>query len=229
MAEEILSLIANETFRNVVPPKGANIILTKWVYTIKTYKDGSIDRFKARLVARGFSQVKGEDYGETFASTVRMDTLRLFLATVAAEDREYYQFDIKNAFTESHLREFIYLKSSKDTAVPKGQVWQALRSLYGLKQAARDWHHLIKSEFLKWGFIQSLADPCIFTHRDSSVQLLVYVDDIVASAKTTGEIDWFSDKLHSRFKTKPLGEIEKILGARVTRDKKNRTIYIDQE
>lgn len=229
MAEEMLSLIANKTFQNVVPPKGANVVSTKWVYTIKTCENGSIERFKARLVARGFSQVKGQDYSETFAPTVRMDTLRLFLATVAAEDRECYQFDIKNAFTESHLRELIYLKPPKDTAIPKGQVWQALRSLYGLKQAARDWHHLIKGELLKWGFIQSLADPCMFTHYESSVQLLVYVDDIVASAKTTGEIDWFSDKLHSRFKTKPLGEIGKILGARVTRERKNRTLYIDQE
>ena len=229
MAEEMLSLIANETFKNTVAPEGANIVSYKWVFTVKTLVDGSIERFKARLVARGFSQVYGEDYNETFAPTVRMDTLRLFLATVAAEDLECSQFDIKNAFTESHLQEVIYLQPPKGAPIEKGKVWQVLRSLYGLKQAARDWNRLIKSELLKWGFIQSQADPCMFTHAENSVKLLVYVDDIVAAAKTQREIDWFYDKLCNRFNTKALGEIGKILGARVTRDRKNRTIYIDQE
>jgi hypothetical protein len=73
MAEEILSLMANGTLKEVIPPKDANLVSTKWVYTIKTNVDGSIERFKARLVARGFSQVYGQDYTETFACTVRMN------------------------------------------------------------------------------------------------------------------------------------------------------------
>ncbi|KAI0991415.1 hypothetical protein K3495_g16772, partial [Podosphaera aphanis] len=101
--------------------------------------------------------------------------------------------------------------------------------VYGLKQAARDWNKLIKKELKSKGFIQSLADPCLFTHPDKSLKLLVYVDDIVASARKSKEIDWFSQILHNRFKTKPLGEIKKILGARITRDRQNRTLYLDQE
>jgi hypothetical protein len=229
MAEEMLSLHANETFREVVAPTSSNIVSCKWVFTIKTFTDGSIERFKARLVARGFSQVHGEDYSQTFAPTVRMDTLRLFLATVAAEDLECSQFDIKNAFTESHLKETIYLEPPKGIPIKKGHVWQALRSLYGLKQAARDWNCLIKKELLQWGFVQSLADPCMFTHSKNSVKLLVYVDDIVAAARKQGEIDWFYNKLSERFNTKNLGEISKILGARVTRDRKNHVLEIDQE
>lgn len=84
-------------------------------------------------------------------------------------------------------------------------------------------------ELKAWGFVQSLADPCLFTHPTKTIKLLVYVDDIAASAKRKSELCWFNDTLHSRFKTKPLGEIKKILGARVTRDRDKRTIYLDQE
>jgi hypothetical protein len=158
-------------------------ISSKWVYTIKLNADGTIERFKARLVARGFSQVQGTDYNETFAPTARMDTLRLFLATVAAEDLECAHFDIKNAFTESHLKEEIYLSPPQGLDVKKGCVLQVMRSLYGLKQAARDWNLLIKKELLAWGFVQSKADPCMFIHEERGLRLLVYVDDIVAAAK----------------------------------------------
>jgi Reverse transcriptase (RNA-dependent DNA polymerase) len=133
MNEELISLLENGTWKEVVPPKGVNLVSTKWVYHIKTKVDGTIERFKARLVARGFNQVHGQDYTETFAPTIRMDTLRLFLAAVAAEDLEYVQFDIKNAFTESHLKEKIYLTAPKGVEVKKGCVLQVLRSLYGLK------------------------------------------------------------------------------------------------
>src|SRR5436190_2447527 len=148
MTQELISLLENGTWREVVPPEGVNLVSTKWVYTIKTNTDGSTERFKARLVARGFSQVHGQDYTETFAPTVKMDTLRLFLATVAAEDLECSQYDIKNAFTESPLKEEIYLEPPKGIPIKKGCIWQALRSLYGLKQAARDWNRLIRKELL---------------------------------------------------------------------------------
>lgn len=229
MAEEMLSLHANGTFKEVIPPKGSNLVSCKWVFTVKTTASGTIERFKARLVARGFSQVYGKDYDQTFAPTVRMDTLRLFLAIVAKEDLECSQYDIKNAFTESELKEKIYLKVPDDIPVKKGFVWQALKSLYGLKQAARDWNGLMKAELIKWRFRQSAADPCMFVHEQKTVKLLLYVDDIVAAAQNKGELDWFYKKLSSRFNAKNLGEINKILGARVTRNRQFRTLEIDQE
>jgi hypothetical protein len=229
ITEEIISLIENGTWKQVVPPASANLVSTKWVFTIKTKADGTIERFKARLVARGFSQVHGQDYSETFAPTVRMDTLRLFLAIVALENLECSQFDIKNAFTESRLKEKIYMSPPQGVEVKKGFALQVLRSLYGLKQAARDWNLLIKRELLQWGFVQSLADPCMFIHPQRGIRLLVYVDDVVAAAKEQGEIDWFFEKLSGRFNAKNLGEIHKILGVRVSRDRQSRSLYLDQE
>ncbi|KAF7567667.1 hypothetical protein PtrM4_142580 [Pyrenophora tritici-repentis] len=227
--EEITSLIENGTWEEVVPPKDANMVDLKWVFTIKTKPDGTVERFKARLVARGFTQVHGIDYNETFAPTVRMDTLRLFLATVAAEDLECFHYDIKNAFTESHLKELILLKPPEGVHVKKGHVLKVLRSLYGLKQAARDWNLLMKKELLAWGFVQSLADPCMFVHKERKIRILVYVDDVLAAAKEQSQTEWFWKKLSGRFNAKNLGEVHKVLRVRVTRDRKHRTIFLDQE
>ncbi|KAI0992168.1 hypothetical protein K3495_g16018, partial [Podosphaera aphanis] len=124
--EEIRSLIENGTWEESILPEGANLVSTKWVFTVKT-KDGKVERFKARLVARGFSQIPGKDYSDTFAPTARMDTLRLFLALVARHDLECRQFDIKNAFTESTLKEEIYLAPPEGLEIKKGHVLRALR------------------------------------------------------------------------------------------------------
>jgi hypothetical protein len=105
---------------------------------VKYNLNGLVDRFKARLVVRGFSQVYREDYDKTFTPTIRIDTLRMFLAIVVAEDLEYYYFDIKNIFIESSLREYIFLSTPVGVLVRHGYVLRVLRSLYGLKQAARD-------------------------------------------------------------------------------------------
>jgi hypothetical protein len=122
--EELVALADNGTWKTVAPPKGANIVTSKWVFTVKTLPSGGVERSKARLVARGFSQVKGENYHETFAPTVRMDTLRLFLATVVAENFECSQYDIKNAFTESHLKEKIYMLYHRDSERRKDTCWK---------------------------------------------------------------------------------------------------------
>lgn len=186
--DELEGLLSNGTWREEVAPPKTNHIGTKWVFSIKYRPDGTFDRLKARLVARGFSQKFGIDYNETFAPTVQIATLRAFLSIVAAEDLECWQFDMKNAFTESKMKETVYLKPPYGISVTKGSSLRVMRSLYGLKQSARDWNLLLRSEMLKWGFVQSLADP-----------------------------------------SKSLGEIEKILGMRITRDISSRTIFVDQE
>jgi hypothetical protein len=226
--EELRSLQANGTWKEVIPPPGANLVSMEWVFTIKMMVDGSIERFKARLVAPGFSQAYGLDYDETFAPIVRMDTLRLFLTIIAFEDLECWHLDIKNAFTESELKEKIFFQPPPGVKVRPGYVHHALRSLYGLKQAASDWHELIKAELIKWGFEQNLAEPCLFVNHTTGVILLVYVDDIAAAAKSKIQFQRFFEILSARFNAKNLGKIEKILGARVTRDRKNQTLYLDQ-
>jgi hypothetical protein len=150
--EEIKSLVQNGIWEEHILPKDSNLVLTKWIFTIQI-QHSKIERFKACLVARGFTQVLGKGYNETFAPTVRLDTLRKFLAIVAKADLECSHFDIKNAFTESHLKEDIYLAPPQGVQVQKGHVLHALRTLYGLKQAGRDWSLLLKGGLLKIGFV----------------------------------------------------------------------------
>ena len=227
--EELKALGVNGTWREEIPPKGVNLVSTKWVFTVKVKADGTLDRFKARLVARGFSQIYGIDYFETFAPTVRMDTLRIFLAIAALKDWELVHMDIKNAFTESHLKERIYLAPPQGVKVKDGYALRVLRSLYGLKQSARDWNHLCRDHLITIGFKQSLADPCLFTHQERRIRLLVYVDDILCAAENLEDSNWAYAKLSQRFTTKNLGDVTKLLGIRITRDRKAREIHLDQQ
>lgn len=199
------------------------------MFTVKYKSDNSLERFKARLVARGFSQVQGEDYSDTFAPTVRMDTLRIFLAIMATQDLVCHHLDIKNAFTESLLKERIFLSPPMGVPVRDGYALRVHRSLYGLKQSARDWNQLLKGHLVTIGFKQSLSDPCLFTLPDRNLMILVYVDDILVAAPKATDVNWFYEKLSERFRTKNLGAVDKILGIRITRDRKNRTVYLDQE
>jgi hypothetical protein len=127
------------------------------------------------------------------------------------------------------LQEDIYLAAPEGVTVTGGKQLKAKRSLYGLKQASRDWNQLLRKFVIENSFRQSLADPCLFIHEERRIWLLVYVDDIAAAAERMSELKWFSDILSARFNAKNLGYIGIILGVRVTRDRKNRTIYLDQE
>jgi hypothetical protein len=225
---EINALLVNQTWEERVPPERANIVSSRWVFDVKYTPTSEIEKFKARLVARGFSQVQGLDFDETFAPTVRIDSLRLLLAIVALEDLECHQIDINNAFTESKLKEEIYMAPPPGIEVKPGCVLKIQRSLYGLKQAARDWNETCKAAILNLGFRQAYADPCIFMHK-SGVILGVYVDDIVVAAKRLPDVNWFKSEFGALFKIKDLMEIKRILGIRVTRNRAERWIELDQQ
>jgi len=136
IAEEMDSLIKNGTFEVVSRPADKNIVSSKWIFKKKLKVDGTIDRFKARLVARGFSQVEGIDYEETFAPTIKFTTLRLLLAYANYHDKDIHQMDIKTAFLYGELHEEIFMEPP-DGYKEDGMVWKLKKSLYGLKQAPR--------------------------------------------------------------------------------------------
>ena len=225
---EIKALIGNKTWKEVVPPPKTNIVTCKWVFKVKTNLDGSLEKFKARLVARGFTQKYGIDYEDTFAPTVRSDTLRAVLAIVAMENLECHQVDVNNAFTQSTLKDVIYMTAPEGVNVAPGRVLQILQSLYGLKQSAREWNSRCTNELTKLGFIQCSSDPCLFTHPKKGIIIFMHVDDLVIASKMMKEIDWFKKEFNAAVSIKDLGEVSKVLGIRVTRDRKNRTLRMDQ-
>jgi hypothetical protein len=165
------------------------------VFTIKVKADSILDHFKAQLVARGFSQIYGIDYFETFALIVQMDTLWTFIAITAKKDWELTHMDIKNTFTESYLKEQIYLALPQGVNVKDSYALCVLRSLYRLKQSARDWNHLYCDYLLIVGFKQSLADPCLFIYQERQIRLLVYIDNILYATEKIKDSDWVHSKL----------------------------------
>ena len=198
------------------------------MFAIKHNLDSIVNKFKARIVARGFSQKYGINFKETFAPTVRHDTLRIFIAIVAQMDLECHQVDVNNAFTESTLQEEIWMEPPDGMSVLPGQKVKVRRSLYRLKQAARDWNKTYIKELFRMGFIQSEADPCLLMHPSKGIFILVYVDDITIASKDIDQVNWFKQTFGTTFKIKDLGEVNMILGVRVTRDRKKGTLRLDQ-
>ena len=149
----------------------------------------TLEKLKARLVARGFTQAFGIDYKDTFASTIKFDTLRMFLVIVMLENLKCHQVDVNNVFIESFLKENIYMISSLGVDVPLDQCLRILRSLYELKQVVRDQHERCVKELAKLDFKQCDANSCLLMHLERRIMLLLYVDDIVIVARFIEEIN----------------------------------------
>ncbi|KAL5604828.1 hypothetical protein BROUX41_001834 [Berkeleyomyces rouxiae] len=138
---------------------------------------------------------------------------------VATLDLNCDQIDVNNAFTESELKEDIYLQIPKGlTNVPKGHVLKLKKSLYGLKQAARDWYETLSQYLIALGFSCIETDPCQFRHQERGIYILLYVDDMPCASKNRSQIEWFKSKMKERFGIKDLGPVKVILGVKVTRD-----------
>src|SRR4051812_1468494 len=110
MSEELEAFHKTNTWELVPLPPGVRPVSCKWIYKVKTKIDGSVDRYKARLVARGFTHEDGIDYKETFAPVAKMTSIRTIIASAAALERLLYQVDIKNAFLNGNLSEVIYMQ-----------------------------------------------------------------------------------------------------------------------
>ncbi|CAI5968777.1 unnamed protein product [Closterium sp. NIES-64] len=153
---------------------------------------GSPPVFKARYVARGFSQRQGVDYFQTFSPTPKMTTLRVLLHVAAHRDYELHSLDFSTAFLQGSLHEEIWLRRPPGFtgSVPPGTQWSLRRPVYGLRQAPREWHDTLRTTLAALGFAPSTADPSLFLRTDTSLlpfYILVYVDDLVfATADTAG-------------------------------------------
>ncbi|CAI7739951.1 unnamed protein product [Closterium sp. NIES-54] len=169
----------------------ANIVNGMWIFRVKR-PPSSPPVFKARYVARGFSQRQGVDYFQTFSPTPKMTTLRVLLHVAAHRDYELHSLDFSTAFLQSSLHEEILLRRPLGFTVtfPPGTQWSLRRPVYGLRQAPREWHDTLRTILAALGFSPSTADPSLFLRIDTSLlpfYILVYVDDLVfATADTAG-------------------------------------------
>lgn len=169
--------IGKKTWRLVELPPGRKAVGCKWVFRLKHSCNGTVERFKARLLAKGYTQKYGIDYGETFSPVVRFSSIRCSLAFAVQNDLLIHQMDVETAFLNGKLDEEIYMQQPKEYVKPVEEhlVYKLEESLYGLKQSSRCWNKVFRECNEKIGFIQASADPCIFIRKDALTIIGVHV------------------------------------------------------
>ncbi|XP_071740182.1 uncharacterized protein [Rutidosis leptorrhynchoides] len=215
MDDEMEALNRNNTWIISDLPTGRKPIGCKWIYKIKYKSNGEIERYKARLVAKRYSQREGIDYDETFSPVVKMVTVRCVLTLAVQNNWNLFQLDINNAFLYGDLSEEVYMSLPEGYYSDIGsKVCKLTKSLYGLKQAPRQWNEKLSSFLSDYGFIQSINDYSLYTYSKDGIFLilLVYVDDIILAGNNVLQITKVKDFLKSKFKIKDLGDLKYFLG-----------------
>ena len=189
LKDEIKSLIRNKVFKLIDEsemPKDANLITAKWVFKVKPNPDGSVERFKCRLCARGFLQKYGVDYSKTFSPVAQSASIKLLLAIAAEKGMHLRQADVSTAFLYGDLpqNETVYMQCPPGIKHKKGQVMVLQRYIYALKQAIRRWFEKLKMTLINAGYSPTRSDPCLY-HRvkhGKETLIIVVVDDLIIAA-----------------------------------------------
>ena len=193
MQDEFDALQKQGTWSLVIPPPNKNVVGCKWVYKLKHNSDGTIAKYKAKLVAKGFHQQQGVDYDETFNPVIEPLTVRLILSLAVSHNWSLRQLDVKNDFLHDTLKEEFYMAQPQgyiDSTHPH-YVCKLHKSIYGLKQARRAWFESFTTQLLHLGFIAFAANSSLFIYHHQQViaYLFLYVDDIVLTSNSTYFLD----------------------------------------
>lgn len=220
MQQEHQSLIDNKTWELVELPADRKAIGCKWIFKVKYRADGEIERFKSRLVARGFSQQPGVDYEETFSPVVSFTSIRMLLAYALQHNMVIHQMDVKTAFLNGELQEEIYMTQPEGYANQENPnlVCKLNRAIYGLKQASRCWNHTLDNYLRELGFTKTNADQCVYIRNRAEMRsiIAVYVDDLIIISDTLEEINSIKGMLSNRFEMTDLGQLHYCLGITIT-------------
>ena len=231
IANELASMSKTEAFEETERPDNRKIVGSRWVFTKKRGADGRVERYKARLVAQGFTQVEGIDYEETFAPVVKWPSIRILLALAADLDLEVDHMDVVTAFLNGVLKEEVYLEPPEgyQTSRP-GMVLRLRKSLYGLKQSPRSWYEKAKTELNELGFRNCPSDSAVFIKivDEYAIIIALYVDDLMLLTSHKPLMLEVKEELKKRFDMKDLGPINFFLGMQISRDRPRRLLDISQ-
>jgi len=220
---EIDSLESNKTWKLTDLPKGCTSISSKWIFEKKLMTDGSIERYKARLVIRDFDQRKGIDFFDTYSPVTKTATIRSLVALAAIYDLVVHQMDVKTAFLNGDSEEEIYMSQPEGCEVPgqENKVHKLIKFLYGLKQAPKQWYEKFVSSLEKNGFTVNNSNSCAYSRLFGSdyVIICLYVDDILIFGTNLCAINKTKRIMSSLFKMKDLGEADVILGIKLIKTK----------
>jgi hypothetical protein len=230
MEEEYAALLANHTWHLVPCPPGNNVVTGKWLFRHKLTSDGSLDRYKAHWVLRGFTQHLGVDYDETFSPVVKFATGRAVLSLALSRAWAIHQLDVKNAFLYGTLTETVYYCQPTGfiDADRLDLVCWLNRSLYGLKQASRAWYSLFAFYLVSISFVEAKSNTSLFIYRhdNDTIYLLLYVDDIVLTVSNTDLLQRTIVALQREFAMKDLGPLHHFLG--ITVECRSQSLFLHQ-
>lgn len=186
------------------------------MYTIKEGVDG-LKTYKARYVAKGYSQVKDIDYAETFAPTASLTSIRILMQLAAQYDLILHQMDVKTAYLNAPIDYPIYMEQPEgfEISSKKGKlVYKLNRSLYGLKQSGRNWNMILNSFLLENDFVRNCVDPCVYTKhvKDQMIVILVWVDDLIIATSNNSLLCEVKELMKNKYHMKDLGKLSYFLG-----------------
>ena len=231
MGKEIKSLKDNKVWELTTLTPGKKGIGCKWVYKVKTNSDGSIEHYKARLVARGFDQKFGSDYDETFCPVVRLESLRTLIALSSQRGLELHHVDVQTAFLNGSLQEDMYMEQPEgyEKQGEEDLVCKFSKSIYGLKQSSRCWDTALDAHLKRMGFAQLKSDHCIYTSGgEYTFYIGVYVDDMILAGKNESKMRSVKEELTSRFDIKDLEKLSYFLGMSIVQDQEKKETWIGQ-
>jgi hypothetical protein len=219
---EMDSIMSNATWEVVERPYGCKPIRSKWVLKKKLRSDGTIERYKARLVIKGYSQKEGEVFFDTYSPVARLTIICVLLSLAVSHGLLIYQMDVKTTFLNEELDEEIYMEQLAGFVAngPEGMVCKLLKSLYALKQAPKQRHEKFNRTFTSVGFVVNEADKCVYYRYGGGegVILCLYVDDILILGTSLDVIKETKDFLSNNFEMKDLGEADVILNLKLLRE-----------
>lgn len=237
--EEVEGLVSKDTWEVVRPIPGVVPIPSRWVFKVKYAKDHSVERFKARFVVRGDKQREGIDFGEVFSAVSHNTIARMLLSIACSLDLEVDLVDVTQAFLNADIDSTVYVKPAQGVTdvlgVPADSWLKLKKSLYGLRQAPRNW----SQEFMRWlkndqGFEVCSQDDCLwfkefmYKGKKTVILVLTYVDDDLIISNNREALDAFKAAMNEKYKIVDKGQVDYYLGVEISRDRVNRRLTLKQ-
>jgi hypothetical protein len=237
--QELDSLEKNETWDLVSRhdlPRGTNVLRAKFVFDIKRGPSGEFQKFKARMVAMGFTQVEGVDYDETFASAMTTKTFRVLLAIWNFDPSLFFEhWDVKTAFVNAPLKETVYVHpvAGFEKAGEEGKILRLKKALYGTKQAAHAWQQFLAQILVSSGAKRHPKDECVYIFREGEAFLFMctHVDDLFPLFNEKGRTirDKVLGVLRSKMQIEDRGTLNWALDTKIERDPEEGILKISQK
>jgi hypothetical protein len=231
MNEELNQIEKNNTWELVPRLADKNVIDSKWVFKNKMNEQGHIVRNKAKLVYKGYAQVEGHDFDETFAPVTRLEAIKIFIAYARHKNFKVYQMDVKSAFLNGDLEEDVYVEQPEGFSLTNNPnfVCKLKKELYGLKQAPRAWYYRLEKFIQDKGFKKGTVDSNLYikSEGDDLLVFLVYVNDIIFGCTNDPSVQWFVNSMQTEFEMSMIGELSYFIGLRINQSYAG--LFISQE